>query len=478
MKRLIVFLAALLLFAPVIAEEAAVEVVLFDSEASVPGAWQLITGVNTTNASGDFDPYLITEGGCFVVEYTGTPDGIYLALSEWTAGTWSQADAPASCVPEGDILKATFTYEQCVKAYGSTDFSEIDQVCVGSANAVGATKVTKITWFGKPLQDELGADAVLFRGAATSNAANSNLAFCFTKHVGGEFDASKIGAGARIYAEYTGPKNGVYLALSSHSGATHWARVDATEVVELGNGSYGSYFDYNAMVKAWGENFARLDQFTVFSSTGKEIKLRKLAYFAGEAAPTDTSDGKWSRPDTGIAFIGDSICQNAMLIYGDWNTILGRTDCCNYGIGGQTTMELAARIDELAQRDYSMVVFICGINDIGHGYTNDEIVGNFNSMISKIREKNPDCEFLLVSVLPTTNAFYAGQQWKINELNDAYKAYAESMDGVTYVDAYSSFTSKKGAYAYPELLSDGLHPNKEGYTKMAEALKNYLPAQK
>lgn len=474
MKRLILFLAALLLFVPAFAEDAPVEVVLFDGEASVPGAWQLITGVNTTNSNGDFDPYLITEGGCFVVEYTGTKGQIYLALSEWTAGTWSQADAPASCEEADGILKATFTYEQCVKAYGKNDFSEIDQVCVGSANATEPTKVLRILWHGNPLKDETGADAVIFRGAATSYVANSNMAYVFTKHVGGDFDASQITPGARIYAEYAGPKNAVYLALSSHSGATQWSRVNASEVVDLGDGMYGSYFDYAAMVKAWGKDFARLDQFTVFSSVAAEVTLRKLAYFAGEGV-AEASDGRWDRPDTGIAFIGDSICQNALLMFGDWNTILGRTDCCNYGIGGQTTKELVARIEELAQRDYSKVVFICGINDIGRGHTNEEIVGNFDAMIKAIRAQNPECEFLLVSVLPTTRAFYVGQQNKIVQLNAAYEQYASENECVTYVNAYSSFTSKTGAYAYPELLSDGLHPNSAGYEKMAEALKPYLP---
>ena len=479
MKKFILAMLVMVLCLPACAEELTpIETVLFDAEASVPGAWQLITGVNTTNAHGDFDPYLITEGGCFIVEYTGTPNAIYLALSEWTAGTWSQMDGPAECTAAGERLIATFTYEQCVAAYGSSDFSEVDQVCVGSANSTGETKVFKITWSGKPPQDELGADAVLFRGAATSNAVNTNMLFCFTKHVGGEFDASQIGVGARMYVEYTGPKNAVYLALSSHSGATQWARVNPTEIVDLGNGNYGAYFDYQAMVAAWGDNFARLDQFTVFSSTAETVILRKLAYFAGDAQPTDQSDGRWDRPDTGIAFIGDSICQNALLIYGDWNAILGRNDCCNFGIGGQTTDHLVARIDEVAQRDYTMVVFICGINDIGRGNTSEEIVANYDAMINAIRAKNPDCQFLLVSVLPTTNAFYTGQQWRITELNDAYRAYAESHEGVTFVDVYSSFTSKSGAYAYPYLLSDGLHPNAEGYTKMAEILKPYLPADK
>ena len=49
------------------------------------------------------------------------------------------------------------------------------------------------------------------------------------------------------------------------------------------------------------------------------------------------------------------------------------------------------------------------------------------------------------------------------------------MEGVTYVDVYSSFTAQEGAYAYPELLTDGLHPNQDGYAKIANILKEYLP---
>lgn len=474
-KFLITCFALVLLFASAIAEEDLQEFVVFDGTATVNGSWQLALGANTTNAYGDFDPYLITEGGYFTVEYTGTSKAVYLALSEWQNGLWASVNAPTSCVEEDGLLKATFTYEQCLAQMGNVEFSAVDQICAGSTSATGETTIYRIVWHGKPLQDELGADAVLFRGASTAKSSNANLAFCFTKHVGGDFDASQINPGARMYAEYSGVRNGVYLALSSHSGATQWARVNATETVELGDGRYGAYFDYAAMVKAWGSNFARLDQFTVFSSTASEVTLHKLAYFAGEGDPADTSDGRWSRPDTGIAFIGDSICQNALLLYGDWNTILGRTDCCNYGIGGQTTEELVSRIDELAARQYEMVVFICGINDIGRGHTNEEIVGNYAAMIDAIRANNPACEFLLVSVLPTTSAFYTGQQGKINQLNEAYQQFASESSGVTYVDVYSSFTAKAGEYAYPELLSDGLHPNLDGYAKMAEIIALYLP---
>lgn len=474
-KLLIACLVALLIIPAAFADEALQEFVVFEGTATVNGSWQLALGANTTNAYGDFDPYLITEGGYFTVEYTGTAKAIYLALSEWQGGVWASVNAPASCEQVGERLIATFTYDQCLAQMGNTEFSAVDQICAGSTSATGETTIYRIVWHGKPLQDELGADAVLFRGAASSNSSNANLTFCFTKHVGGEFDAAQINPGARMYAEYSGPRNGVYLALSSHSGATHWSRVNPTETVDLGDGRYGAYFDYAAMVKAWGKNFARLDQFTVFSATASPVTLHKLAYFAGEGDPADASDGRWSRPDTGIAFIGDSICQNAQLLFGDWNTILGRTDCCNYGIGGQTTEELVSRIDELASRQYEMVVFICGINDIGRGHTNEEIVANYAAMIDAIRANNPACEFLLVSVLPTTSAFYTGQQGKIVQLNEAYKLFASETSGVTYVDVYPAFTAKAGDYAYPELLSDGLHPNQAGYAKMAEVIAPYLP---
>lgn len=478
LKRIIACLLVMMLGLPAMAEEALQEHILYDGTATVSGNWQLAIGVNTTNSQGKFDPSLITEDGYFTVEYTGSMKAVYLAFSEWDSGTWASVNVPSNCDSDGKLLTATFTYNQCYIQYGKKDFSAVDQICVGSTTASGETTIHRIVWHGKPIQDDLGADAVLFRGAASAAAVNSNLMYCFTKHVGGEFDAAQINPGARIYAEYTGPKNGVYLALSSHSGATHWSRVNASEIVELGDGRYGAYFDYGAMTKAWGTNFARLDQFNIFTATSSEVTLHRLAYFAGEGAPTDTSDGRWDRPDTGIAFIGDSICQNALLIYGDWNTILGRTDCCNFGIGAQTTVELRSRIDELADRRYEMVVFICGINDIGRGYTKEEIVANYDAMITAIREKNPDCEFLLVSVLPTTSAFYAGQQAKINLLNMAYKRFASKTPGVTYVDVYSSFTPKTGEYAYPELLSDGLHPNLAGYDKMAEIIAPYLPSKK
>lgn len=479
MKRLLILLMLLMMAAlPALAEDDGfVEVVLFDSEATVSGNWELAASVNTTNAGGAFDPSLITEDGWFTVEYRGSLKAVYLAFSDWQTGTWASVNVPSACQSAGGVCTATFTFQQCYIQYGDKDFSAVDQICAGSTTAAGETTICRIVWHGRPLQDDLGATDTLFRGSASATGMNASLHYLFTRHVGGDFDAAKINRGSRFYVEYTGPEKAVYLAFSSHSGATQWSRVNPDEVTVLDNGRRVAWFSYDNFARAWGTNFARLDQLTVYTSTPREVTLHRIAYFAGEGDPVDTSDGRWSRPDTGIAFIGDSICQNPIYSFGDWNGILGRKDCVNFGIGSQTTVECRARIGELAARDYSAIVFICGINDIGRGYTKEEIVANIDAMITAVREQNPDCEFILVSVLPTTSAFFAGQQAKINLLNMAYKRYASQHAGVTYVNVYSSFTPKTGDYAYPELLSDGLHPNAQGYAVMAEILREYLPQE-
>lgn len=435
-KCLLVCLLCCLLLGLALAEEPLTETVLFEGSQPASGGWNLALTIDTTNVNGTFDPSLISENGYFAVTYDGVQNGVYLALSDWEGGVWAQINVPSTCTQTDGLYTAVFSFEQCRMAYGSMDFAAADQICVGTSASTKTMVIHKVAWCGAAQTDSLGADEVLFSGAATSTAQNECLVFRFTQHVGGTFDASQMRTDSRFYVEYSGAKYGVYLALSSHSGATQWAKVNASETVEVSEGRYGAYFDESAMAMAFGSNFARLDQISVYSSGKQPVTLHKLAYFAGTGEIVDSSGGRWDRPDTGIAFIGDSICQNAKL--------------------------------------HRQIVFICGINDIGHGYTKEEIVQNYAAMIETVQASNPDCQFVILSTLPTTSAFYSGQQGKITLLNLAFKRFANKTPNVTFVDAYSAFCPKAGEYAYPELLSDGLHPNAEGYAKIAEMLTPYL----
>lgn len=455
-----------------------VATVLFDGESSIAKSWTLGPSVQTTNGSGTFDPTDITKDGYFTVDYTGTEGAVYLAFAEWSTEKWASVNTPTSTEATETGYTSVYSFDDCALAYGTEDFSDVNAICAGSANSTGETVITNITWHGYQTGSGLGETAMLYKGSKTATSKGTNLTFFFTKHVGGEWDASAINKGSYFYAEYTGAKDGIYLALSSASGATNWAAVYADETGTTADGRYYSLFRYDNFARAFGTNFARLDQIQAYSAKNESVTLKRIAYFEGSGSPVDTSDGTWDRPDTGIAFIGDSIVQNplvdsAHLSKKDWNGILGRSDCVNYGIGGQTTKECSARIDELAKKNYSKVVMLCGINDIGHGLTNAQIIANYETMFAALKAKNPDIEIYVISVLPTTSAFYTGSQDMIVALDADLKALTEKNDNVTYVDCYSSFVGSNG-YCKDGLTFDGLHPNLKGYAIIADILNPYL----
>ena len=473
LRRILLLLALVgVLALPALADELE-ETVLYSGEAIATQPWTAALEISTLLSGGTFDSSDMRRGGYFTVAYEGTERAVTLSLIDLAGETLASVNLPAISQREGTHHLSTFTFDQCEMQYGSMDFSAVAAIRIG-ASAIVHKKgliVQKVSWHGYP-QDAAGI--TLFSGEAASSARDTNMVFLFTKHVGGGWDASQINQESGFEVTYAGPKNGVYLALSSHSGATQWARIDPAEITEADNGCWTARFDYDAITRRWGKNFTRLDQVSVFSATAQATTVHRIVYIPGRGEPVDTSDGRWDRPDTGVAFIGDSICQNAKLIYDDWNGFLNRQDCANFGIGAQTTLECRARIGELCSRKYRQIVFLCGINDIGRHYYDAEIVGNYAAMIDALTAANPDIRIAIVSVLPTTDAFYRGMQNRMVRLNAALDEFASGIENVAFVNCYDDFFDTDSGYAKPELLSDGLHPNSDGYAVIAGHLAKIL----
>lgn len=447
------------------------ETTLYSGSMKVDTPWAVATSTHTTNTDGGkLDPYIITKGGYFRIEYTGEEGNLSLAISNWTTSQWATV-APSRSGKTETGFYSDFTFEDCAAAYKSEDFSDISAIC--TCNGSDSVTINKLSWYGYPIKNDLGADAMLFRGSKSTNVKNTNLTYFFTKHVGGDWDASKINKDSYFYVEYKGAEDGIFLALTSTSGAPKWVAVYPDKTVKKDSNLYYSIYNYDNFSKAFGTNFARLDQIQVYSNKDADVTLKRIAYFSGNGDPVDTSDGTWDRPDTGIAFLGDSIIQNAMYLYNDFNTILGRTDCSNYGIACQTSVDCEKRIDEIAKKNYSKVVMLCGINDIGHGVETADTIASYKSMFKKINDKNPNTKIYIISVLPTTPVFFENEQYKITDLNKELKSLSEQYDYVTFVDCYSSFVGDDG-YCISEYSADGIHPNEKGYSVIAKVLNPYL----
>lgn len=321
--------------------------------------------------------------------------------------------------------------------------------------------------------EETDNEQEIFSGMAKGSGVGTELTFVYSEHVGGTFDAAHFTEGTYLTLEYTGAENGVYIALVSSSGGQKWTAVHPTQEESIGENTWRQIYSYESITKAWGDNFTRLDIIQVYANVVSEVGVSRISYVLGEGQVADTTDGAWDVPMEGIAFIGDSIVQNPIFFYDDWNSILRRTDCVNYGIGGQTTKELKNRIDDVLKGDYEKIVFLCGINDIGRGRQPFVICAAYRDMLDKIKEQCPDTEVLLLSVLPTTDAFYKDNQGDIQVLNSNLEFMTREYDFVTYVDIYSAFLGADG-YGKAEYYTDGLHPNEMGYTIIADILNPYL----
>lgn len=445
------------------------ETVLFSGSA-YGGRWKVATSTYTTNSHGSFNPYLISEDGYFYVEYTGKKGNVALVLVETASATWGSV-MPSKSGKTKKGYYSIFRYTDCVAAYGFDDFSSLDVIHVSGGAA--AVKVKSLKWFGKPLMDDLGADTIILQGSFTVDKANRQLTHFYTKHSGGSFDTSLVNRESYLYAEYSGTEDGVYLAFQSSSGGTGWSAVKPSETGTTSSGLYYSKFNYDSFTKVFGTNFTRLDHIYVYSSKNSSVTLKRIAYFKGDGSPADTGDGAWDRPTDGIAFIGDSIIENPRLLYGDWNAVLNRTDCSNWGIGGQTTTHLEARIGDLLKCNYDKIVILCGTNDIGHWMKLSQTIANYQSVLDQVKASRPDARVYVVSILPLAPSGKKEVQGTIKEMNTAIKKLTKEYDFAAFVDCYTGFVDKDGN-SIGKYYADNIHPNETGYEVIKNILLPYL----
>jgi lysophospholipase L1-like esterase len=147
------------------------------------------------------------------------------------------------------------------------------------------------------------------------------------------------------------------------------------------------------------------------------------------------------------------------------------------GISGQTTPQMLLRFrQDVIDLEPDVVVILAGTNDIAGNtgpMTLVEIHGYIVSMC-ELAHAN-EINIVLSSVLPAYE-----YPWKkevqpaeqIVELNKMLQKYALA-NGITYLDYFTHMADRKNSlkekYTY-----DGVHPNRAGYIKMSELLKQAL----
>ena len=112
------------------------------------------------------------------------------------------------------------------------------------------------------------------------------------------------------------------------------------------------------------------------------------------------------------------------------------------------------------------VILLMGTNNLDKN-TDDEIIEGINELVRAVRHRQPKAQVYVVGILPRS-----GKESRIATLNKALQIRLDAEEA-SYVDLSAEFLQPNGQII-KELFSDGLHPNKEGYQRMAKMLKKVI----
>lgn len=159
----------------------------------------------------------------------------------------------------------------------------------------------------------------------------------------------------------------------------------------------------------------------------------------------------------------------------------------NLGIPGDTSEDLLRRIDTEAnarvqyylEENKFIILIAIGINDSKGQGTKENIQTNpedFQKNIEKIIQiaKTYTKHVVIIGLtpvdeekMPFEDTYFNNE--RIEKYNQILKTQAEK-NSLLYCEIFNSFVNKN----YKELLSDGLHPNEEGFKVIYETIRDFL----
>lgn len=177
-----------------------------------------------------------------------------------------------------------------------------------------------------------------------------------------------------------------------------------------------------------------------------------------------------------ILFIGNSITHywggepTAHIIRGQdsWDKLFKGKTVRNLGFGYDRIENVLWRIyhGELDGYQAEKIIMLMGTNNLDKN-TDHEIVDGISELVRAIRHRQPKAQIYVVGILPR-----AWQEPRIATLNQAIQTQLSSGEA-TFVDISAELTQPDG-HIINELFTDGLHPNKEGYRRIAKRLGKHI----
>lgn len=164
-----------------------------------------------------------------------------------------------------------------------------------------------------------------------------------------------------------------------------------------------------------------------------------------------------------VVFLGDSLTQG-----GDWSAWFPDLNALNFGIGGNTSEDVLARLDSVVAAQPDEIVLLVGTNDFGLRRNVETLVRNVQSILVDLRRDLPGSRMLVQSVMPRGREFAD----RIREANIHLRQFSATVHA-QFLDLWPAMALEDGELN-PVFSEDRLHLNDAGYEAWLSELRPAL----
>ncbi|WEO78547.1 GDSL-type esterase/lipase family protein [Cryobacterium sp. SO2] len=164
-----------------------------------------------------------------------------------------------------------------------------------------------------------------------------------------------------------------------------------------------------------------------------------------------------------VVFVGDGLSAGAR-----WDERFPEFEVHNLGVSGDTTDEVIARLDSVAETDPDAVVLQVGTNDVGWQRSDEYIVRNIETILWTLHKKLPVTRLLVQSVPPREQEFVP----LIRTINCHVRQFAPTVKA-HYLDLWPALADSEGKLS-AEWSTDSLHLTEAGYVVWLSELRPAL----
>jgi lysophospholipase L1-like esterase len=199
-----------------------------------------------------------------------------------------------------------------------------------------------------------------------------------------------------------------------------------------------------------------------FSHIRQTLDLNQRAHKMSRFILTQDNHSAFNKP-VDLVMFGDSITE-----WGPWHDALPSISLANRGLAGDTTSGMVNRLTTTTVCHPKLVCIMAGINDLAQGYSVDEIVENYQQMLSYWAEHN--VEVWVQSTL------YVGQRMAslnplVTELNQKLRLLCQQ-HGQCFIDVNQALCPEH--YLPLDCSCDDLHLNSNAYRQWLAILTPML----